>query len=94
MAAGIAIIHQELNLIRHLSVAENIFLAREPVRGIFIDRKKMRADAQARATLDGAWEAGVRFFDTAPFYGYTQSERLALQVTGARHFRPGTAMKT
>ncbi|MCC7681023.1 sugar ABC transporter ATP-binding protein [Janthinobacterium sp. FW305-128] len=46
-AAGIAIIHQELNLIPHLSVAENIFLAREPIRGIFIDRKKMRADAQA-----------------------------------------------
>ena len=46
-AAGIAIIHQELNLIPHLSVAENIFLAREPVRGFFIDRKKMRADAQA-----------------------------------------------
>ena len=33
------------------------------------------SDAQARATLDGAWDAGVRFFDTAPFYGYTQSER-------------------
>lgn len=32
------------------------------------------SDAQARATLDGAWDAGVRFFDTAPFYGYTQSE--------------------
>ena len=46
-AAGIAIIHQELNLIPHLSVAENIFLAREPVRGFFIDRKKMRVDAQA-----------------------------------------------
>src|SRR5664279_2383278 len=28
--AGIAIIHQELNLVPHLSVAENIFLAREP----------------------------------------------------------------
>ena len=32
------------------------------------------SDAQARATLDGAWDAGVRFFDTAPYYGYTQSE--------------------
>ena len=32
------------------------------------------SDAQARSTLDGAWEAGVRFFDTAPYYGYTQSE--------------------
>jgi ribose transport system ATP-binding protein len=47
-AAGIAIIHQELNLVPHLSVAENIFLAREPKRGgIFVNRSKMRADAQA-----------------------------------------------
>lgn len=46
-AAGIAIIHQELNLVPDLTVAENIFLAREPKRGIFIHRRKMRADAQA-----------------------------------------------
>ena len=46
-AAGIAIIHQELNLVPHLTVAENIFLAREPKRGIFVHRTKMRADAQA-----------------------------------------------
>jgi ribose transport system ATP-binding protein len=45
-AAGIAIIHQELNLVPHLSVAENIFLAREPHRGIFVDRARLRADAQ------------------------------------------------
>jgi ribose transport system ATP-binding protein len=45
-AAGIAIIHQELNLVPHLSVAENIFLAREPRRGIFVDRQRLRADAQ------------------------------------------------
>jgi D-threo-aldose 1-dehydrogenase len=30
--------------------------------------------AQARATVDAAWDAGVRLFDTAPFYGYTLSE--------------------
>lgn len=29
--SGIAIIHQELNLVRHLSIGENIFLGREPV---------------------------------------------------------------
>ncbi|MCX8279343.1 sugar ABC transporter ATP-binding protein [Phyllobacterium sp. 0TCS1.6C] len=35
---GIAIIHQELNLIPSLSVAENIFLGREPMKkGLFID---------------------------------------------------------
>lgn len=45
-AHGVVMIHQELNLIPHLSVAENIFLAREPQRGWFIDRKRLRADAQ------------------------------------------------
>nr|WP_196107881.1 MULTISPECIES: sugar ABC transporter ATP-binding protein [unclassified Ochrobactrum] len=45
-AAGIAIIHQELNLIPHLSVAENIYLAREPKRGFFVDRRKLKEDAQ------------------------------------------------
>jgi ribose transport system ATP-binding protein len=49
-AAGIAIIHQELNLVPHLSVAENIFLAREPRKGPFVDARKMRADA--RVLLD------------------------------------------
>lgn len=45
-AAGIAIIHQELNLVPHLSVAENIYLAREPRRGWLVDRKKLLADAR------------------------------------------------
>jgi ribose transport system ATP-binding protein len=44
--AGIAIIHQELNLVPHLSVAENIFLAREPKRGWFVDRARLRSDAE------------------------------------------------
>lgn len=44
--AGIAMIHQELNLVPHLSVAENIFLAREPRRGILVDRAKLRARAE------------------------------------------------
>ena len=42
--AGIAIIHQELNLIPDLSVAENIYLGREPVnRAGLIDFNKMYA---------------------------------------------------
>ncbi len=44
-AAGIAIIHQELNLVPHLSVAENIYLAREPRKGWFVDRTRLHADA-------------------------------------------------
>ncbi|MCM2292712.1 sugar ABC transporter ATP-binding protein [Allorhizobium sp. BGMRC 0089] len=46
-AAGIAIIHQELNLVPHLSVAENIFLAREPKKGFLVDRKRLYRDAKA-----------------------------------------------
>jgi ribose transport system ATP-binding protein len=40
--AGVAIIHQELNLVPELSVADNIFLGREPlVAGVLIDRGRM-----------------------------------------------------
>lgn len=31
-------------------------------------------EAQSRATLDAAWDAGVRYFDTAPWYGRGLSE--------------------
>jgi len=30
--------------------------------------------AQAKAVMDFAWDNGIRFFDTAPFYGYGLSE--------------------
>src|SRR5262249_11347977 len=42
---GVAIIHQELNLIPQLSVMENMFLGREPSRFGIINRHQMRADA-------------------------------------------------
>ncbi|MYZ40909.1 aldo/keto reductase [Streptomyces sp. MnatMP-M17] len=32
-------------------------------------------DDQARATVEAAWDAGVRYFDTAPHYGLGLSER-------------------
>lgn len=38
---GIAIIHQELNMCRHLTVAENIFLGRESNKGIVLNNKEM-----------------------------------------------------
>jgi ribose transport system ATP-binding protein len=46
-AAGVAIIHQELNLVPELSVADNIFLGREPlIAGVLIDRRRIVAAAQ------------------------------------------------
>ena len=32
------------------------------------------ADAEAQATLEAAWDSGVRYFDTAPLYGLGLSE--------------------
>jgi len=45
-AAGIGIIHQELSLLPHRTVAENIVLGREPQRGGRVDRRQMLSLAQ------------------------------------------------
>ena len=47
--AGISVIHQELSIANDLTVAENIYLGAEPRQknGVFVDKKKMIADAQA-----------------------------------------------
>ncbi len=37
---GISIVHQELNLMQDLTVAENIFIGREPTSGIFLNKAK------------------------------------------------------
>lgn len=42
---GIAIIHQELNLCRHLSVAENIFLGHEATRSGVLNDREMNEEA-------------------------------------------------
>lgn len=63
---GISIIHQELSLMRHLTVAQNIFIGREPRSGplgfmlddermnrqtqALLDRLNIRLDARARVT--------------------------------------------
>ncbi len=43
---GIAIIHQELVLVPHMTVAENIFLGREFGKGMMVNRGKMNEKAQ------------------------------------------------
>ena len=42
MKCGIAMIHQELNLVPHMTVAENIWVGREPRRLGFVDHAAMR----------------------------------------------------
>ena len=48
--AGVAIIHQELNMCRHLSVTENMFLGREKVKDMVLSNKEM--EEEARKILD------------------------------------------
>jgi inositol transport system ATP-binding protein len=44
---GIVTIYQEFNLVPDLSIAENVFIGREPVRGGFIDWPRLRRETAA-----------------------------------------------
>ena len=38
------------------------------------DLTEVLSEQQAQDILQAAWEGGIRFFDTSPFYGHTKSE--------------------
>ena len=44
--AGIVIVHQELNMMNHLTVAQNIFIGREFMKGGIIDDAKMNEESK------------------------------------------------
>ena len=46
LSAGVAVIHQELQLVPELTVAENLFLGRLPARRGIVSPRAMRADAR------------------------------------------------
>ncbi|MFX1738325.1 sugar ABC transporter ATP-binding protein [Paraburkholderia sp. A1RI_3L] len=50
-ALGIGIIHQELQLMNHLTVAQNMFIGREPRKGFGLFLDEDRLNAQAREIL-------------------------------------------
>jgi len=51
-------------------------------------------DAAARATVDAAWAAGLRWFDTAPLYGHgLAEERLGASLRGRRRAEFAIATK-
>ncbi len=45
-------------------------LGTAPLGGLYRDP----GDEAAQATIEAAWEAGIRYFDTAPHYGHTKAE--------------------
>ena len=44
--AGVVIVHQELNMVKDLTVAQNLFIGREPMKGICVDDGKMIRESQ------------------------------------------------
>ncbi len=78
---GVSIIHQELVLVPHLSVAENIFLNREPHHGNFVDYKTMYAEAQA--FIDGL---GVKINAYDKIYQLTIAQQQVIEIVKAISF--------
>lgn len=57
--SGIATVYQELSLNSTQTVVDNIYLGNEPRKGLFIDRKTMRAQAKALLASLGDLGCGV-----------------------------------
>ncbi len=58
--AGIACVYQELNIVRQLSVVDNVFMGRSIKKGLLLDYPKMEAEAAAALTTLGHPEIDVK----------------------------------
>jgi ribose transport system ATP-binding protein len=79
--AGIAFVHQELNLFENLDAAANVFIGREPLYGGFlklVDRKKLHD--QTRPFLDAL---GVDFTPNTPVSELSIAQRQLLEIAKA-----------
>ena len=85
LAAGVAMIFQELSLVPAMTVADNIWLGREPVgRAGWIDRRRIRADAAALIAARGFDIDPAARVETLPFAARQQVEILKALGTGAQ----------
>lgn len=76
--AGIAMIHQELQQVPELTVAQNIFLGHALRRGIFVDRARQEAEAKRLvSTLDPAIDV------TAPIRTLRVAQRQIVEIAKA-----------
>jgi ribose transport system ATP-binding protein len=81
IAAGIAFVHQELNLFDNLDVAANVFIGREPLRGgplRLLDRAALRRNVQP--LLD---RLGVDFGPDTPVSGLSLAQMQLLEIIKA-----------
>ncbi|NOU88397.1 ATP-binding cassette domain-containing protein [Paenibacillus sp. LMG 31460] len=82
-AKGIATVYQELSLVPGLTVAENIFLGRMPMRGFMIDWK--RAYAMANELLQ---ELGVDIPAEEMVYNLSVGQAQMIEIVKAMSFNP------
>ncbi len=82
-ALGISIIYQELSMVENLTVAENIFLAREPLRASgFLDKARMhREAAEVLATLD------MDVSPTTPVSQLSMGQKQMIEIAKAISYR-------
>src|SRR5690554_3174632 len=79
MHAGVATVYQEFNLLPERSVAENVFLGREPRTAGFVDNRRMAADTAALLA-----ELGIDFIDpNSPVRTLTVAEQQVVEITKA-----------
>src|SRR3954468_4249606 len=81
LAAGVAMVHQELSFCDNLSVAENLCLGSLPRRGIFVDKEETRRRAVALLEETGTTlDVSGRFGDLS--IGHRQMVQIAAAVGG------------
>ncbi len=83
--AGIAKVHQEINLVEELSVGENIALGQEDTHGLFVDRKII--DVKANEILD---ELGCKFRSRTKVNNLTAGEKQMVLIAKALYSNANT----
>ena len=84
-AAGIAVIYQEPTLFPDLSVAENIFMGRQPLRSPSLDAASTRA-AMRRRAVDLFARLGVRLDPDRPARGLSIADQQLVEIAKALSF--------
>ena len=76
--AGISVIHQELNMMNDLTVAQNMFIGREFMKGGFINDKAMEAEAQRQFE-----KMGVKIDPSVKLGDLTVGKQQMVEITKA-----------
>ncbi|MFT6451683.1 MAG: simple sugar transport system ATP-binding protein [Halocynthiibacter sp.] len=75
---GIGTVYQEVNLLPNLTVAENLYLGRQPMRGPFVDRRRM--NSAARETLR---DFGIQIDPSQPLSSFSLAIQQVVAIARA-----------